>query len=334
MAGSTTILDTISVSQAQKEVTANALFDAASAAMLFGRRASTSSGLTWGYYGGPIRASGSPGGLTQIPNGELELDASSTCFKEVDSEGVVSFNTSGFTPGNTPLYEITTNADGVVSYIDWRITTLGQDGAVSSVNGAAGDVVLGAEDILASDAGGYYTASDVAGQLQEVGAALDAAGSATLAGLTDVDIDGSPSPADRSVLTFDADSETWRAASPVAGTETYAVVLAEYAPAPTASQKLISPLPAVLAHTFAGNFTGSSLTATVAATASTVFDIQKNGASIGTATFAAAGTTATLATTGGAAQAFAVGDKFALIAPATPDATLAGLAGYFVATKD
>ena len=77
------------------------------------------------------------------------------------------------------------------------------------------------------------------------------------------------------------------------------------------------------AVTFPANFSGAQFAASAAAAASTVFDIQKNGASIGTCTIAAGGTTPTFATTGGTEQTFAAGDLLAIIAPATPDSTLA-----------
>lgn len=70
MANSSTPLDLITASQSGKEVTANALFDAASNAMLFGRRASTTTGLTWGYYGGMLMVDGA---LTNINNGTRSL---------------------------------------------------------------------------------------------------------------------------------------------------------------------------------------------------------------------------------------------------------------------
>lgn len=68
MANSTTHLDIISSSQAQKEVTANELMDALSPPSLFGRRALTSVALTWGFYGGTLLVRGAP---VQIANGTL-----------------------------------------------------------------------------------------------------------------------------------------------------------------------------------------------------------------------------------------------------------------------
>ena len=77
------------------------------------------------------------------------------------------------------------------------------------------------------------------------------------------------------------------------------------------------------AVTFPANFSGSQFAASANATASTVFDIQKNGSSIGSCTIAAGGTTPTFASSGGAAQTFVAGDLLSIIAPATPDTTLA-----------
>ena len=78
MANSTSNIDAISVSQASKEVTANAFFDAASQAATYGRRASSSSGLTWGYYGGNVVKA--DGATVQIANGTLTLTASATSY--------------------------------------------------------------------------------------------------------------------------------------------------------------------------------------------------------------------------------------------------------------
>jgi hypothetical protein len=90
---------------------------------------------------------------------------------------------------------------------------------------------------------------------------------------------------------------------------------------PTASAKIYRGKLA-RAVTFAANFSGSQFTATANATASTVFDIQKNGSSVGSCTIAAGGTTPTFATSGGTSVSFAAGDVLAIIAPGTADLTL------------
>ena len=118
MSNSTATYDAIVQSQASKEVTANAYFDAASQATAFGRRQSTSSGLTWGYYGANLNVDGV---LTQIANGTVALSASTTNYVEATRAGVVSKNTTGFTAGQIPLYSIVTGASSVTSYTDYRV---------------------------------------------------------------------------------------------------------------------------------------------------------------------------------------------------------------------
>jgi len=92
MANSTTNLDLLSQSQASKEITVNALMDAVSPASLYGRQQSTTSGLTWGYYGGNVTIGGS---LVQIDNGTVNLTGSATNYVvAAKATGVVSASTS------------------------------------------------------------------------------------------------------------------------------------------------------------------------------------------------------------------------------------------------
>ena len=121
MANSSTNLDLIAPGQAGKEITANALLDAASPATLFGRRAAGCIALTWAWYGGPMMISGTP---TRISNGSISLTASATLYLEATPAGVVSTNTTGWTSGSIPLYKITTGPASVTSYEDWRCLAL------------------------------------------------------------------------------------------------------------------------------------------------------------------------------------------------------------------
>ncbi|MFA5170432.1 MAG: hypothetical protein WC426_02620 [Sulfuriferula sp.] len=116
MSDSTSLLTQLTTSQAGKEATVNELMNAASPATVFGRRQS-SSGLAWDYFGGRFNANGT---LTAIANGTLTLTASTTCYIEVNPAGTVSFNTTGFTAGNIPLYSVVTGASTVTSYADYR----------------------------------------------------------------------------------------------------------------------------------------------------------------------------------------------------------------------
>lgn len=73
--------------------------------------------------------------------------------------------------------------------------------------------------------------------------------------------------------------------------------------------------------------TGSFATATVAATASSTFAVTRNDAPIGSFTFPASGSTATF--TFSSAVTFNSGDVIQIVAPATPDPTLANIAVTF-----
>ncbi len=81
---------------------------------------------------------------------------------------------------------------------------------------------------------------------------------------------------------------------------------------------------------FATGLPGSQGTAGAAATASTTFNIQKNGSNVGMMVFATSSVTATFAMV--STTSFAPGDVLTLVAPALPDATLANLAWTLVGT--
>ena len=117
MSHSATLLDLVAQSQASKEVTVNAALDAASPAMIFGRRASTSAGLVWGFYGGTMLVDGA---LTAIANGTLTLAASQTNYVQATRSGVVSSSTTGYSAGQIPLYTVVAGASSVTSYTDHR----------------------------------------------------------------------------------------------------------------------------------------------------------------------------------------------------------------------
>ena len=96
---------------------------------------------------------------------------------------------------------------------------------------------------------------------------------------------------------------------------------------PTASQELIR-LEACIAHTFPVNLAGSTGNAKVAATAQTIFSIQKNGTPFATATFAISATTCTFVAAS-STSFVADTDVITVVAPATPDATLSGIGFMF-----
>lgn len=143
MSNSTITFDALIQSQSAKEITANAMLDAVSPASLYGRRQSTSSGLTWGYYGGNMLINGV---LTQIANGTLSLTASTTNYVQaLPASGAVSSNTTGFTAGSIPLYTIITGASTVTSYTDHRLATPEFTGRLAKTMGDANTTLTQAE---------------------------------------------------------------------------------------------------------------------------------------------------------------------------------------------
>lgn len=95
----------------------------------------------------------------------------------------------------------------------------------------------------------------------------------------------------------------------------------------TTASEIVMGHVAAHAWTLPASFTGSQWEATTAATAQTDLDVLKNGSSIGTVRFAAAGTTATFIAA--SATSFAAGDVLTVVGPASPDATLANISGTF-----
>lgn len=258
-------------------------------------------------------------------------------------------------------------ADGVLTWHDERLSEGGifdhaaAAGGVTSVNGESGAVTLDASDIGIADTGGYFTGTDAEAALQELGAALGAVGSGDVVGPASATNnhlvvfdgttgklvkDGGAAPTgtntgDQTNITGNAGTATaLQTARTIGGVQFDGSanisqpfdMLGFYPGLPTASAILLR-VPAARAVEFMANFAGSYGTAGAAATASTAFDIQKNGVSIGTATFALGATTATFTSAAGAAQSLAAGNVLSVIAPATPDATLADVGFVFAGTR-
>ena len=123
MADSSTNLDTIVQGSGSQDAQANALYDAASPAMLFGRRAASTTGLTLGYYGGNVTKS--DGTQTTIANGSVALTASTTNYiTALKESGAVYCNTTTTAWNDTAnywrLYSVVTGTSTITSYTDER----------------------------------------------------------------------------------------------------------------------------------------------------------------------------------------------------------------------
>jgi hypothetical protein len=123
MADSTTNLDTIVQGSGSQDAQANALYDAAGTATLFGRRASTTTGLTWGYYGGNVTKS--DGTQTTVANGSVSLTASNTNYIVALKESGVVYCDTTTTKWNDSanywrLYSVVAGPSTITSYTDER----------------------------------------------------------------------------------------------------------------------------------------------------------------------------------------------------------------------
>jgi hypothetical protein len=147
---------------------------------------------------------------------------------------------------------------------------------------------------------------------------------------------------DGDVAYYDGDNSAWKFATPVEGWTAYVqdedveyrfdgsawvrcrpYIVAGYFPGQPAAGAIMLRLYFSLAVRLPQNLTGSQFKAATAATAQAAFDIQKNGSSIGTATFSAAATSASF--TFSADVDFSAGDYLDIVAPASQDATLADI---------
>lgn len=298
MADSTTHLDTVSPSQAGKEVTVNANQDAGSPAVLFGRRATTTAGLTWGYYGGKYRKS--DGTILAVANATLALTASATNYI-LETDGVVSKVTAApadwpgpLAGGANALYEVVCGVAAVTSYTDQRAAPNPSSGAPPETVDSIGDLINGATAATPTD-------SDLMGF-------VDVEDSNILKKITWANI--------KATLKTYFDTLYAPLAQPY-------ILSAFFAGAPTASAVVVY-VPIAVDTTFDDDFAGSYAKSKVAATASTAFDVKANGVSVGTITFAAAATSATFVTSGGSVVVSA-GQTVEIVAPGTPDASLADI---------
>jgi len=95
---------------------------------------------------------------------------------------------------------------------------------------------------------------------------------------------------------------------------------------PTVSQ-IVAQFDIVRNIYFPVNFINSICTASTAASASTIFNVNLNGTLIGNIIFAAGSSTATFSTVSANSTLIASGSVLTIVAPATPDATLANVTG-------
>ena len=127
MADLSTPLYQLAPSAANNEVRVNELVDALSPGAVYGRNAQTTTGLTWGYYGGRV-------GGSALANGTLTLaDGAANHIVADRATGAVSAATATTNWDDAVnyvrLYKVTTASGAVVDYEDHRFGNGGSHGA-------------------------------------------------------------------------------------------------------------------------------------------------------------------------------------------------------------
>lgn len=112
-----TELVSISSNASAKETTANENFEAASPAGAFGNKHTTTTGVTYGYYGGVLNVDGT---LTVVADGTVGLQANNTNYVQMTRSGTVVSSTGGFQAGTIPLAVVVTNTSSAIATISDR----------------------------------------------------------------------------------------------------------------------------------------------------------------------------------------------------------------------
>lgn len=139
MADKSSHITHLTQTQGKKELTANNVNDAESTAATLGVIVEQQVGFSFAVYGGKLNIAGTP---TAIANQVLDLSAhpSTTVYIYLTSLGVVTITTS--IPASWPgplassavgLYTVTTGADGVTDWVDWRTAGLGGSATLADV---------------------------------------------------------------------------------------------------------------------------------------------------------------------------------------------------------
>ena len=78
---------------------------------------STTTGVTYGYRAGTVRAGST---ITIVAASTIGLTVSTINYLEVASDGTITVNTTGFTLGRIPLWKLTTDGAGIIGRDDMR----------------------------------------------------------------------------------------------------------------------------------------------------------------------------------------------------------------------
>lgn len=133
-------LNLISPSQGSKEATADTLFNSMWIASFFGIKSLV--GLSLSIYAANVLSGGVS---TRVADTALTLTDNATNYVEQTGTSAPTFNTSGFTGGRSPLYQITFVSGSVTALTDKRVAAIGttfSGGTLTAALNEAGAVTL------------------------------------------------------------------------------------------------------------------------------------------------------------------------------------------------
>jgi hypothetical protein len=131
----------------------------ATLAEVFAENSSTTTGLTWGYKAGLVRFDNT---ITSVAAGTVSLTNNATNYIEINSSGVVSRNTTGFTSGQIPIRTVVTSAGVQTTSTDRRSWFQSWDMPLPVAKGGTGAATLTDGGILLGSGTGAITALGVA----------------------------------------------------------------------------------------------------------------------------------------------------------------------------
>lgn len=109
-----------------------------SAQAAWGNNAGTTTGLTYGYWGG---TAWNGSAWTSVADGTTALTDNATNYVERTVAGVVSDNTSGFTASSLPMAVVVTASGAITSITDRRAHAVPSSGIAATIFDAKGDLL-------------------------------------------------------------------------------------------------------------------------------------------------------------------------------------------------
>ena len=144
---------------------------------VFNEKASTTTGLTWGYEAGTIRFDNT---ITTVATGTIALTDDATNYVEIQSDGTVSRNTTSFTAGRIPIRQIVCASGVQTTSTDRRSWFTSQVVPLPVNKGGSGQTTYtNGQILIGNTTGNTQTKATITGTANQI-TITNAAGSITI----------------------------------------------------------------------------------------------------------------------------------------------------------